>query len=149
MVLRTLDKSSVGGTAGAINNALGTIAAPAPAKGKTTSAVLHRHLNREFLKLAKGEGNYLFVDNGQKIFDASGGAAVGCIGWGNKRVAEAIAEQVLKAPYCATIYYTTGICEELCRMLVDSTGGHMARAYIVNSGWFPPSLVRPDLHHLD
>lgn len=125
MVLRTLDTGIHGTTAP--NAGKG-------AKEKAKSAVLHRHLNHEFLTLVRGEGNYLIMEDGQRILDASGGAAVGCIGWGNKRVAEAIMEQVLKAPYCSTIFYTTSVCEELCRMLVESTDGHMARANIVNSG---------------
>ncbi|KAK3390862.1 pyridoxal phosphate-dependent transferase [Podospora didyma] len=98
------------------------------------SAVLHRDLALEFLPLARSEGNYLILETGRRIFDASGGAAVGCIGWGNERVAQAVAKQVRDAPYCATIFYTTKVQEELCRELVDSTNGSMSRAYIVNSG---------------
>ncbi|RKU46214.1 hypothetical protein DL546_003009 [Coniochaeta pulveracea] len=41
---------------------------------------------------------------------------------------------MIAAPYAATIFYTTQVAEDLCRFLVDSTNGHMARAYIVNSG---------------
>lgn len=104
----------------------------------TKSAVLHRHLATDFLTIERAEGNYIILDDGQRIFDASGGAAVGCIGWGNTRVAEAITKQILAAPYCSTIFYTTRVQEELCRMLVDSTDGHMSRAYIVNSGQYPP-----------
>ncbi|KAK3353479.1 pyridoxal phosphate-dependent transferase [Lasiosphaeria hispida] len=103
-------------------------------KASGTSAVLHRHLSHEFLPLTRSEGNYLFLEDGRRIFDASGGAAVGCIGWGNKRVAQAIMAQILDAPYCASIFYTTRVHEELCRSLVNSTNGHMSRAYIVNSG---------------
>lgn len=44
------------------------------------SAVLHRHLHHDFLSLARGEGHYLVMDDGRRIFDASGGAAVACIG---------------------------------------------------------------------
>lgn len=98
------------------------------------SAVFHRHLDTDFLYLDKAEGNYLFTLDGRKIFDGSGGAAVSSIGWGQKRVAEAIYKQMIAAPYAATIFYTTQVAEDLCRFLVDSTNGHMARAYIVNSG---------------
>ncbi|CAK7211543.1 hypothetical protein SBRCBS47491_001160 [Sporothrix bragantina] len=42
--------------------------------------------------------------------------------------------QMKSAAYCATIFYTSTACEQLCRFLVDSTDGHMARAYIVSSG---------------
>jgi len=39
-----------------------------------------------------------------------------------------------KIAYCPSVFYTTDVCERLCRFLVDSTDEHMARAYIVNSG---------------
>jgi adenosylmethionine-8-amino-7-oxononanoate aminotransferase len=96
--------------------------------------VLHRDLACDFFPLARGEGNYLVLEDGRKIFDASGGAAVGCLGWGNERVARAVMRQMLAIPYCATTFYTTKAQEELCRFLVDSTNGYMSRAYIVNSG---------------
>jgi Adenosylmethionine-8-amino-7-oxononanoate aminotransferase len=98
------------------------------------SAVLQRDLSYDFALLARGEGNYLVLEDGRKIFDGSGGAAVGCLGWGNQRVTEAVMKQVLAIPYCATVFYTTSVQEELCRYLVESTKGHMGRAYIVNSG---------------
>ncbi|KAK3688418.1 pyridoxal phosphate-dependent transferase [Podospora appendiculata] len=98
------------------------------------SAVLHRHLDHEFLVLDQAKGNYLLLEDGRKIIDASGGAAVGSIGWGNERVALAVAKQVLAAPYCATIFFTTIPQEELAKELIAGTGGDMARAYIVNSG---------------
>jgi adenosylmethionine-8-amino-7-oxononanoate aminotransferase len=98
------------------------------------SAVLHRDLGYDFLPLTEGRGSHLLLGDGRKIFDASGGAAVGCIGWGNERVARAVTRQILAIPYCSTVFYTTKVQEELCRYLVDSTNGHMGRAYIINSG---------------
>lgn len=98
------------------------------------SAVLHRDLGYEFLHLAEGEGKYLVLGDGRKIFDASGGASVGCIGWRNERVVRAVTKQMMAIPYCSTVFYTTKVQEELCRFLVDSTHGNMGRAYIVNSG---------------
>lgn len=117
-----------------LNNKPGAGAADNRVQAASKSAVLQRHLASEFFPLVRAVGNYLLLEDGRKIFDASGGAAVGCIGWGNKRVAQAVTEQTLDAPYCATIFYTTRVLEELCRSLVDSTGGHMSRAYIVSSG---------------
>lgn len=98
------------------------------------SAVLHRHLSHQFLPLERAAGNYLYTEHGQKIFDGSGGPSVGCLGWGNERVIDAVTKQLRSAPYCATVFYTTRVAEELGRFLVESTNGHMARAYIVNSG---------------
>lgn len=105
------------------------------------SAALHRDLDREFLTVASSEGNYLILENGRRIFDASGGPSVGCLGWGNKRVAEAMTKQILAAPYSGSVFYTTKVHEDLCQDLVNSTNGEMSRAYIVNSGSSPAYLV--------
>jgi adenosylmethionine-8-amino-7-oxononanoate aminotransferase len=49
------------------------------------SAVLHRSLHHDPLRVVSAKGNYLQLDNGQKIFDATGGAAVACLGHGDQR----------------------------------------------------------------
>ncbi|KAK7756736.1 hypothetical protein SLS62_001179 [Diatrype stigma] len=98
------------------------------------SAVLHRNLHEEFPRVVRGQGSYLVLDDGRRILDASGGAAVSCIGHGDSRVRQAIAAQLDKIEYAATTFYTTDVCEELCRELLSSTAGEMTRAYIVNSG---------------
>ena len=49
------------------------------------SAVLHRSLHHKPLHAVTAQGNYLYLSNGQKIFDATGGAAVACLGSGNQR----------------------------------------------------------------
>ena len=49
------------------------------------SAVLHRSLHCEPLRVVSAKGQYLELSNGQRIFDATGGAAVACLGHGNER----------------------------------------------------------------
>jgi 4-aminobutyrate aminotransferase-like enzyme len=105
-----------------------------PYRDAKTSSALHRHLRHNFLLIAKGEGNYLILEDGRRIFDGSGGAAVACIGHGDQRVLDAEFRQMREVSYCATIFYTTKVFEKLCNDLVNSTHGHMGRAYIVNSG---------------
>ncbi|KAI1203826.1 exocyst complex protein exo70 [Nemania serpens] len=99
-----------------------------------TSSVIHRSLDADFPQIVGSEGNYVVLEDGRRIFDASGGAAVACIGHGNTRVHDAIVAQLKQISYCSTTFYTTDVCERLCRELVDSTHGIMKRAYIVNSG---------------
>ena len=36
----------------------------------------------------RGEGIYLYTEDGHAIIDGSGGAAVACLGHGNRRIAE-------------------------------------------------------------
>ena len=57
-----------------------------PAHG--TSAVLHRSLHQDPLHVVSAKGHYLQLSNGQKIFDATGGAAVACVGHGDERYDE-------------------------------------------------------------
>ena len=98
------------------------------------SAVLHRNIHEEMCRVVRGEGSYLFLDDGTRILDAAGGAAVSCVGHGEARVQDAIMTQLKKVEYATTVFYTTDVCERLCKELVDSTDGQMSRAYIVNSG---------------
>ncbi|CRK33461.1 hypothetical protein BN1708_001139, partial [Verticillium longisporum] len=98
------------------------------------SAVLHRDLRHQFLQLASCEGHYCSLTDGRKIFDSSGDAAVACLGHGHPRVLKAIRQQDAIATYCATTFFAHSTSEELCQLLVDSTEGHMSKAYIVSSG---------------
>lgn len=106
------------------------------------SAFLHRNLHGDFPRLTGGKGSYLHLEGGRRILDASGGASVACIGHGDTRVHQAMMEQLGKISYCLTTFFTTDVCEELCQVLVDSTNGHMTRAYIVNSGEFVRAMSR-------
>lgn len=49
------------------------------------SMVLHRSLHSDPLHVTAAQGHYLHLSNGQKIFDATGGAAVACLGHGEAR----------------------------------------------------------------
>lgn len=104
------------------------------------SSVLHRSLKEIPLRVERGQGSYLILQDGLRILDACGGAAVTCIGHGDSRVAEAIKEQASKVSFFSSAFYTTDVVEDLCRELVDSTEGHMARAVIYNSGETPISF---------
>ncbi|KAL6871680.1 adenosylmethionine-8-amino-7-oxononanoate aminotransferase-like protein [Trichoderma longibrachiatum] len=98
------------------------------------SAVLHRDLKLSPSRVVSSHGLYIQFDNGRRILDATGGAAVSCIGHGDERVIEAIAAQARALDYCHTMFYSCPSAEDLCRQLIQSTGGQMARAFIVCSG---------------
>jgi hypothetical protein len=101
---------------------------------KPPSGVLYHQLRREPLNIIGGRGSYLITDTGLEILDATSGAAVSCLGHSDERVHEAILEQLKKIPYCYSMYFTNSAAEGLSKLLVDSTGGKMSRAYIVSSG---------------
>lgn len=98
------------------------------------SAVLYHQLLQKPLNIVGGRGSYLITDDGLEILDATCGAAVSCLGHSDKRVHDAIVEQLQKIPYCYSMYFTNSAAESLSKILVDSTGGKMSRAFIVSSG---------------
>jgi adenosylmethionine-8-amino-7-oxononanoate aminotransferase len=104
------------------------------AGGTIQSGILHRSLHFNPLRVVAAKGNYLTLQNGQKILDATGGAAVACLGHGNERVRKAIAKQQDEVSYCHSLFFGTSAGEELGRLLVDGTDGAMAKAFIVSSG---------------
>lgn len=100
------------------------------------SAVLHRSLHNDPHRVVSAQGNYLTLSNGQKILDATGGAAVSCLGHGNERVKKAMMKQMDEVSYCHSLFFSTTVAEELAQELIDSTNGKMSRAFIVNSGTY-------------
>lgn len=49
-------------------------------------------------------------------------------------IAKAIADQMDKVSYCHSLFYATDATEDLADLLVESTNGEMARAFIISSG---------------
>ncbi|KAH8805467.1 aminotransferase, class III [Xylogone sp. PMI_703] len=84
--------------------------------------------------LLSAQGSYLTLETGQRILDATGGAAVACLGHGNKRIQKALMAQMDQVSYCHSLFFSNSSGEELARILIESTGGRMERALIVSSG---------------
>lgn len=103
-------------------------------KKQILSAVLHRSLHDQPLKVLKADGLYLHLENGQRVVDASGGAAVACLGHNNVRVKTAMVEQIDSVTYCHSLFYSTDAVENLCRILIDGTGHKMSKVFVVSSG---------------
>ncbi|KIW05689.1 uncharacterized protein PV09_03551 [Verruconis gallopava] len=100
----------------------------------TTSSVLLPQLRQRIPKVVSAHGNYLVTDEGLEILDATGGAAVACLGHNNPRVKAAMVAQLDNLTYCYSQFFTTPPVEKLSKLLTDSTGGLMSRVFIVSSG---------------
>lgn len=105
-----------------------------------TSALLHRSTHVLPKKAIGGMGSYIFLEDGQKILDSTGGAAVSCLGHGNEKIQKAIVDQINQLSYCHSSFFATPVAEELARFLVDSTGGKLSKLYVVSSGVNCPPL---------
>jgi len=99
-----------------------------------SKTVMHRSLLDQPLKVVSSDGMWLHLENGQKFLDATGGAAVACLGHNHPAIKQAIMEQLDKVAYTGTIFYSTSAAEELCSLLIKGTKGVMSRAFVCNSG---------------
>lgn len=102
---------------------------------ETPSAYLYKQTTfSEAKTIEKAGGIWLHLTNGQKLLDATSGAAVSALGHGNDRVHQAIADQLQTVAYCHPGFYQNKIARDLAEFLVDSTNGKMARALLTGSG---------------
>jgi adenosylmethionine-8-amino-7-oxononanoate aminotransferase len=102
--------------------------------GTGRSRVMHRSLRQTPPKAIGGEGVWLIAEDGRKILDASGGAAVSCLGHQHPRVLEAIAKQASKLAYAHTAFFTSQPAEALAEKLVGHEPGGLAYVYFVSGG---------------
>ncbi|WP_426530043.1 aspartate aminotransferase family protein [Bradyrhizobium sp. McL0615] len=98
------------------------------------SRVLHRSLRETPPKAIGGEGVWLIGEDGRRILDASGGAAVSCLGHQHPRVIEAMSRQASKLAYAHTSFFSSEPAESLADNLVGHEPGGLGYAYFVSGG---------------
>jgi adenosylmethionine-8-amino-7-oxononanoate aminotransferase len=98
------------------------------------SRVLHRSLRETPPKAVGGEGVWLMSEDGRRILDGSGGAAVSCLGHQHPRVLDAMAKQASKLAYAHTGFFSSEPAEALADLLVGEEPGGLAYAYFVSGG---------------
>lgn len=105
------------------------------------SSVLHRSLGERPPVIVGSQDHFLYSSDGREILDATGGAAVACVGHNNPHVKAAIIKQLNSVSYCYPQFFTTPPAEKLSKLLTDSTGGRMSRVFIVSSGMITTELL--------
>jgi adenosylmethionine-8-amino-7-oxononanoate aminotransferase len=98
------------------------------------SRVLHRSLRETPPRAVGGDGVWLMGEDGRRILDASGGAAVSCLGHQHPRVLEAMARQASKLAYAHTSFFSSEPAEALADKLVGDEPGGLGYAYFVSGG---------------
>jgi len=98
------------------------------------SYVFPRHTKARYPVAVAGEGPYITDSTGKRYIDASGGAAVSCLGHGHPAVIQAIKDQVDKIAYAHSGFFTTEASEQLAEHLIQRAPEGMARVYFVSGG---------------
>jgi adenosylmethionine-8-amino-7-oxononanoate aminotransferase len=103
-------------------------------KGSTMSHVFHRDPRLKYPVAVRGEGAYLYDRDGKRYLDASGGAAVSCLGHSDPAVVGAIQRQLEKLPFAHTSFFTNEPMEALADALIARAPKSFDKVYFVSGG---------------
>ena len=98
------------------------------------SNVFPRHNNFELPYAVRGEGCYIIDKNNKYYLDASGGAAVSCLGHSDETVKDAIKKQTEKLAFAHTSFFTNDPAEKLANLLAENSPKGLNKVYFVSSG---------------
>jgi hypothetical protein len=96
--------------------------------------IFQRQIAAKMPKAVKGEGIYLIDSEGKRYLDASGGAAVSCLGHSDPDVIQAIKAQVDQLPFAHTAFFTSGPAEDLAGLLIGKAPAGIGMVYFVSGG---------------
>ncbi|WP_298019336.1 aspartate aminotransferase family protein [uncultured Castellaniella sp.] len=96
--------------------------------------VFHRNPQHTLKHAVRGQGISLFDEDGRAYLDASGGAAVSCLGHGHPDVIAAIKNQLDQVAYAHSSFFTTQACEDLADFLAQRAPGDLDHVYFVSGG---------------
>ena len=96
--------------------------------------VFHRHTHIRPPTAVRGEGMEIIDADGKRYLDASGGAAVSCLGHGHPKVIEAIKAQAETLAYAHTAFFTSEPAEALADHLVAHSPDGLDAVYFVAGG---------------
>ncbi len=98
------------------------------------SHIFPRHTKQQPPVAVRGEGCYLYDASGKQYLDASGGAAVSCLGHGDKAIIDAVKAQLDSLAYAHTGFLTSEPAEKLADLLIAHAPGSLDRVYLVSGG---------------
>jgi adenosylmethionine-8-amino-7-oxononanoate aminotransferase len=96
--------------------------------------ILHRQIRHTLPVAASARGMTLTDTAGREYIDASGGAAVSCLGHGHPDVLAAMHAQIDRVAYAHTSFFTTDVAEQLADLLVQGAPAGTSHAYFVSGG---------------
>ncbi len=98
------------------------------------SHVFYRNPRQAMPMAVGGEGVFLIDSTGKRYLDASGGAAVSCLGHEHPRVLQALKRQADMLEYAHTSFFTTPAAEELADFLIERAPAGLEQVYYLSGG---------------
>jgi adenosylmethionine-8-amino-7-oxononanoate aminotransferase len=98
------------------------------------SHILHRQLRGRYPLAVSGQGCFITDASGKRYLDASGGAAVSCLGHGHPDVLAAMHAQIDRIAYAHTSFFSTEVAEQLADALIADAPAGISHVYLVSGG---------------
>ncbi|GAA0470639.1 MULTISPECIES: aspartate aminotransferase family protein [Tatumella] len=98
------------------------------------SHIIHRSLHFTPPIATSAQGAYITDASGKRYLDASGGAAVSCLGHAHPDVLAAMHRQIDTLAYAHTGFFTSDAAEKLADQLAGSAPGDLNSVYFVSGG---------------
>ncbi len=98
------------------------------------SHVFHRDSRGSPPVAVGGLGIYLVDSQGRSYIDASGGAAVSCLGHGHPEVLSAMAAQAEQLAFAHSSFFTTEVAERLADAIIEQAPAGLDKVYYVSGG---------------
>jgi adenosylmethionine-8-amino-7-oxononanoate aminotransferase len=96
--------------------------------------ILHRTIRPKLPVAVRGRDVFITDADGRDYIDASGGAAVSCLGHGHPDVTQAIREQLATLEYAHTSFFTTQVAEDLADTLIADAPAGLSHVYFLSGG---------------
>jgi adenosylmethionine-8-amino-7-oxononanoate aminotransferase len=96
--------------------------------------ILHRQIHEALPTAVGGSGVHLKDADGREYIDASGGAAVSCLGHAHPDVLRAMHAQLDTMAYAHTSFFTTEVAEKLADTLIGDAPSGLSHVYFVSGG---------------
>jgi adenosylmethionine-8-amino-7-oxononanoate aminotransferase len=96
--------------------------------------VLHRTIAHRYPTAMSGQGIFIRDETGKDYIDASGGAAVSCLGHSHPDILGAMRAQLEKLEYAHSSFFTSQAAEELADDLVARAPDGLGHAFFVSGG---------------
>lgn len=96
--------------------------------------LLHRNSHADLPIAVGGEGPYVIDNRGNRYLDASGGAAVSCLGYSDAEVTAAIQKQAGILAYVHSAFFSSEPMEQLADVMVEGAPLGLDRVYLVSGG---------------
>ena len=96
--------------------------------------ILHRTIHADLPRAVGGEGVHLIDTEGRRYIDASGGAAVSCLGHNHREVIDAMTRQAEGLAYAHSGFFTSEPAEKLADRLIEDAPAGISHAYFVSGG---------------